>query len=177
MRDFQYGFQTLLSSGRSWELGVLSSCMALQKRLSSSSSTVAGFMMGVCLSPSYMFWCGYFLVCPVWRSCLCAGGLVDKSCLTLLWPHGVYPARLLCPWDLPGKNTEEGCHFLLQGVFPIQASNLCLLNCRWVLYCWATREACSCLGRFQISFRSNCSMCPGGGGMGGGAQDPSMSPS
>ena len=84
MRGFQYGFQTLHSSGRSWELGVLSSCMALQKRLSSSSSsTVAGFMMGVCLSPSYMFWCGYFLVCPVWRSCLCGGGLVDKSCPTV----------------------------------------------------------------------------------------------
>ena len=23
-------------------------------------------------------------------------------------------ARLLCPWDLPGKNTGVGCHFLLQ---------------------------------------------------------------
>ena len=25
---------------------------------------------------------------------------------------------LLCPWDFPGKNTEVGCHFLLQGIFP-----------------------------------------------------------
>ena len=24
------------------------------------------------------------------------------------------PARLLCPWDSPGKNTGVGCHFLLQ---------------------------------------------------------------
>ena len=24
------------------------------------------------------------------------------------------PARLRCPWDSPGKNTELGCHFLLQ---------------------------------------------------------------
>ena len=24
------------------------------------------------------------------------------------------PTRLLCPWDSPGKNTREGCHFLLQ---------------------------------------------------------------
>ena len=23
------------------------------------------------------------------------------------------PARLLCPWDFPGKNTGVGCHFLL----------------------------------------------------------------
>ena len=28
------------------------------------------------------------------------------------------PARLLCPWDSPGKNTGVGCHFLLQGIFP-----------------------------------------------------------
>ena len=25
------------------------------------------------------------------------------------------PARLLCPWDIPDKNTGLGCHFLLQG--------------------------------------------------------------
>ena len=23
---------------------------------------------------------------------------------------------LLCPWNFPGKNTEVGCHFLLQGI-------------------------------------------------------------
>ena len=23
-------------------------------------------------------------------------------------------ARLICPWDFPGKNTGMGCHFLLQ---------------------------------------------------------------
>ena len=36
-----------------------------------------------------------------------------------LQPHWLEPARLLCPWDFPGKNTGVGCHF-----FP-----------------WATREA------------------------------------
>ena len=25
------------------------------------------------------------------------------------------PARLLCPWDSPGKKTAVGCHALLQG--------------------------------------------------------------
>ena len=34
-----------------------------------------------------------------------------------LRPHGLQPARLLCPWDSPGKNTAVGCHFLLQGIF------------------------------------------------------------
>ena len=33
----------------------------------------------------------------------CACMLVAKSCLTLCNPMG--PARLLCPWDSPGKNT------------------------------------------------------------------------
>ena len=24
-------------------------------------------------------------------------------------PYGLQPARLLCPWDSPGKDTEVGC--------------------------------------------------------------------
>ena len=28
-------------------------------------------------------------------------------------PCGLWPARLLWPWDFPGKNTEVGYHFLL----------------------------------------------------------------
>ena len=54
--------------------------------------------------------------------------LVTKLCQTLLRPHGLQPARLLCPWDFPGKSTGVGCHFLLQGIFPTQASNLHLLH-------------------------------------------------
>ena len=26
--------------------------------------------------------------------------------------HGLWPARLLCPWNSSGKNTAVGCHFL-----------------------------------------------------------------
>ena len=37
-----------------------------------------------------------------------------QSCPTLCDPW--QPARLLCPWDFPGKNTGVGCHFLLQCV-------------------------------------------------------------
>ena len=35
---------------------------------------------------------------------------------------------LLCPWDFPGENTGVVCHFLLQGIFPTQGLNLCLLH-------------------------------------------------
>ena len=74
---------------------------------------------------------------PVLKNC-CYCSLLH--CVQLLWPHGLYPTRLLCPWDFPGKNTGVGCHFLLQGIFLIQGSNLPLLCCRWILHHWATRE-------------------------------------
>ena len=51
-----------------------------------------------------------------------------------LWSHGLYPSRLLCPWDSPGKNTGVCCHSLLQGIFPTQGSNLGLPHCRQILY-------------------------------------------
>ena len=35
--------------------------------------------------------------------------------------------RLFCPWDFPGRNTGVGCYFLLQGIFPTQGWNQCLL--------------------------------------------------
>ena len=38
-------------------------------------------------------------------------------------PQGLQPARLLCPWNSPGKNTSVGSHSLLQGIFPTQGSN------------------------------------------------------
>ena len=44
-----------------------------------------------------------------------------------LQPHGLQPARLLCPWDSPGKNTEVGCHLLLQEIFLTEGLNPCLL--------------------------------------------------
>ena len=42
--------------------------------------------------------------------------------------HGLSPARLLCPWNYPGKSSGVGCHFLLYGIFPTQGSNLHLLR-------------------------------------------------
>ena len=43
--------------------------------------------------------------------------------------------RFLCPWNSPGKNTEVGCHSLLQGIFNTQGWNRCLLHRRQILYC------------------------------------------
>ena len=42
------------------------------------------------------------------------------------------PARLLCPWDCPGKNTRVGCHALPRGNLLTQGSNPHLLH---LLHC------------------------------------------
>ena len=45
------------------------------------------------------------------------------SCVWFFVTHGLQPARLLCPWDSPGRKLR-GCHALLQGIFPTQGLNL-----------------------------------------------------
>ena len=49
-------------------------------------------------------------------------------------PHGLWLARLLCPWDFPGEIAGAGCHFLPQGIFPTRGSNLHLWLGRWIFY-------------------------------------------
>ena len=53
--------------------------------------------------------------------------------------HRLQPARLLCPWDCPDKNTGVGCHALVQGIFLTQGSNcISYASCtgRRALYHW-----------------------------------------
>ena len=58
--------------------------------------------------------------------CVC---LVAQSVMSYsLWPHGLYPVKLLSSWNFPGKNTAVGCHFPLQGIVPTLGSNLCFLH-------------------------------------------------
>ena len=51
-----------------------------------------------------------------------------------VWPHGLEPTRLLCPWNSPGKNTGVGHHALLQRIFPIQGLNSGLPHWGQILY-------------------------------------------
>ena len=51
-----------------------------------------------------------FLVCVCARARVLSCSVVSNS----LWPYGLYPTKLHCPWDSTGKNTGVGCHFLLQ---------------------------------------------------------------
>ena len=57
----------------------------------------------------------------------CVGVFSLSIMSDFLRPHGLWPTRLLCPWNSLGKNTGVNCHALLQGIFPIQGSNLYLL--------------------------------------------------
>ena len=78
-----------------------------------------------------------------YQYCVCS--IVSRSFATP-W---MWPAKPLCPWDFPGKNTGVGCHFLLQGIFLIQGLNQCLLglltggfftNCAtWETVCYCKR--------------------------------------
>ena len=52
-----------------------------------------------------------------------------------LRPHGLQSARLLCPWNSPGKNTGVGCHSLLRWIFLTQGLNPGLPCCGQILYC------------------------------------------
>ena len=58
--------------------------------------------------------------------CICVCVLSSSTMSDSLQPYGLQPTWILCPWNFPGKNTIVGCHFLLQGFFPTQGSNLCL---------------------------------------------------
>ena len=91
------------------------------------------------------------------HSSICTYVCVSRSDMPdSLRPYGLQPARLLCPWDSPGKNTGVGCHFLLQGIFPTQGSNLGLLLCRQILYLLSHQG-----NPFITSYSINISACWG----------------
>ena len=78
----------------------------------------------------------FLVICNLNSSCnacavCCALSL--QSCPTLETPWTV-AARLLCPWESPGKNTGVGCHALLQGIFPTQGLKPGLPHYRQIHY-------------------------------------------
>ena len=68
--------------------------------------------------------------------------IVAQSCPTLCNLIDCSPPGFSIHGDSPGKNTGVGCHALLQGIFPTQILNpclLCLLYCRQILYLLSSR--------------------------------------
>ena len=64
-----------------------------------------------------------------------------------LLPHGLYS-----PQNSPGQNTEVGCLFLLQGIFPTQGSNPGLPHCERILYCLSPKRSPRILERVAYPF-------------------------
>ena len=91
----------------------------------------------------FVDWCNEFLLQWLLNVACVRAQLLSHVRLFVTWPYGLQPARLLCPWDSPGKNTGVGCHFLLQGIFPTQGSNQCLLR---LLHLQVDSLPLSCLG-------------------------------
>ena len=87
--------------------------------------------------------------------------LVAQSCLTLC--YGLWPTRLLCPWNPLGKNTGGGCHALLQEIFPTQGLNLDLPHCRQILYYpshqGSPRYSLTCTNNASHTKANKCSTC------------------
>ena len=71
--------------------------------------------------PHTLSWASQGVLC-------CAMYKVASVTSDSLQSYGLLPVRLLCPWDCPGKNTGVGCHFFLQGIYPTQELNRCLLS-------------------------------------------------
>ena len=88
------------------------------------------------------------LMQPLWRTvwrflkrtknriamCVCCSSVQSLSCVQLFATPWTIPARVLCPWNSPSKNTGVGSHSLLQGIFPTLGSNPDLPHCRQILY-------------------------------------------
>ena len=55
-------------------------------------------------------------------------GVFHGPATTFHNPMDLSPTRLLSSWDFSGKDIGVDCHFLLQGIFVTQGSNLHLLT-------------------------------------------------
>ena len=67
--------------------------------------------------------------------CVCVCVLVAELYMTLRDPMDCSPPGSSGHEDSLGKNTREGCHAFLHGIFPTQGLNPGLLYCRQILYC------------------------------------------
>ena len=69
-----------------------------------------------------------------------------------LWPYGLHST-----WNYPGQNTGVGSYSLLQGIFPTQGSNPCLLHCRWIIFQLSHQESPRILEWVAYHFSSGSS--------------------
>ena len=69
----------------------------------------------------------------------------------LLWHCGLQPAKLLCPWDFPDKNTGVAISFSRESSWPRNQTQVSSIAGRFFTN-WATQECiCNC-----CSFAKSC---------------------
>ena len=98
---------------------------------------------------------------------MCVCSIMSDS----LQPNGLQPARLLSPWNFPGKNTTAGCHFLLQEmepaslVSPASAGRFCTISASWEVLLrvknikiLTNHQCCSYLA-LELSYRLSSQSC------------------
>ena len=86
--------------------------------------------------------CVFVCTCVCVCVCVCVCMCVSSSVMSdSLWPRGLCPPDSLVHGILQARILEWVCHFLLEGIFLVQGSNLGLLNCRQILYHLSHQEA------------------------------------
>ena len=76
--------------------------------------------------------------------CVCVSYSVMSDSL---WPHGLWPTRLLCPWNSPGKNTGEGSQAFFRGS-PQPRDWTCIGG--WILNCLSYQGSLQKMGSFPV---------------------------
>ena len=100
-----------------------------------------------------------YLQCFLYPSDLCWKSHLVSAGFCAVLSHSVVSDSLWPPWtvasvhgDSPSKNTDVGCHALLQGIFLTQGSNPGLSHCGQILYHLSHQGSPRILGWVACSF-------------------------
>ena len=76
--------------------------------------------------------------------CVCVGGCVAHSYLTLCNPVDCSPPGSWCSWNFLARNTGVGCHsYSKESFWPRDQTHVSCISCIdwWILYQWVTWES------------------------------------
>ena len=111
LSDFHFQSDNSASLRRSWYWVIHVTYVFNQQLIFFTSSVLVNKYMAFSLCRAW--WHFYInLQFAVLYSAVLSGSVVSDS----LRHYWLWPARLLCPWNSPGKNIGEGCHTLLQEI-------------------------------------------------------------
>ena len=85
----------------------------------------------------------HMCVCVCVHAHVCVSHSVVSNCL---WPHGLQPTRLLCPWNSPGNNTGMSCQYVCIYVC------ICMYMC---IYIWFLKTF---YGNIIVKYNWQCCM-------------------